>query len=83
MDQYTGHVKAIVGGRGEKTSSMSLNRATQASRQPGSCFKILSTFVPALDVNGDTLATTIQDAPYTYANGQKVNNWWGNSYKGP
>ena len=83
MDQYTGHVKAMVGGRGEKTSSMSLNRATQSTRSPGSCFKVLSTFVPALDVYGNTLATVIEDAPFEYEGGKKVSNWWGNSYKGP
>lgn len=82
MDQYTGHVKAMVGGRGEKTSNMSLNRATQSPRQPGSCFKVLSTFVPALDTFGDTLATTIEDSPFEYYNGRPVNNWWGSSYKG-
>lgn len=82
MDQYTGHVKALVGGRGKKTESRSLNRATQSYRQPGSCFKILSTFVPALDTNGDTLATVIKDSPFRYDNGRLVNNWWGKSYKG-
>lgn len=82
MDQYTGHVKAMVGGRGAKTESRSLNRATQSARQPGSCFKILSTYAPALDVHGDTLATVIEDAPFNYDNGRPVNNWWGRSYKG-
>lgn len=82
MDQYTGHVKALVGGRGKKTESMSLNRATQSYRQPGSCFKILSTFVPALDTNGDTLATIIKDSPFKYDNGKLVNNWWESGYKG-
>lgn len=82
MDQYTGHVKALVGGRGKKTESMSLNRATQSYRQPGSCFKILSTYVPALDTNGDTLATIIKDSPFKYDNGKLVNNWWGSGYKG-
>ena len=82
MDQYTGHVKAMVGGRGEKTESMSLNRATQSTRQPGSCFKVLSTFVPALDTYGDTLATVIEDAPFNYSGGKAVNNWWGSSYRG-
>lgn len=82
MDQYTGYVKAMVGGRGEKTESMSLNRATQSTRQPGSCFKVLSTFVPALDSYGDTLATVIEDAPFKYNNGKQVGNWWGGSYKG-
>lgn len=82
MDQYTGYVKAIVGGRGEKTESMSLNRATQSTRQPGSCFKVLSTFIPALDTYGDTLATTIKDSAFSYNDGTKVNNWWGDYYKG-
>lgn len=82
MDQYTGYVKAVVGGRGEKTENMSLNRATQSTRQPGSCFKVLSTFIPALDAHGDTLATVIEDSPFKYNNGKKVSNWWGDSYKG-
>lgn len=83
IDQYTGYVKAMVGGRGEKTANMSLNRATQSTRQPGSTFKILSTYVPALDMNGDTLATTILDSPFNYTTGEKraVKNWWG-GYKG-
>lgn len=83
MDQHNGYVKAMVGGRGEKTGNMSLNRATQSTRQPGSTFKILSTYVPALDMNNDTLATTILDAPYNYKTGEKkpVNNWWS-GYKG-
>ncbi|MGC4019176.1 MAG: PBP1A family penicillin-binding protein [Muricomes sp.] len=75
MDQYTGKVKAIVGGRGEKTTSLSLNRATASTRQPGSCFKILSTYAPALDSAGYTLASTILDEPYQYASGATVNNW--------
>ena len=84
IDQYTGYVKAMVGGRGEKTSNMSLNRATQSGRQPGSTFKVLSTFVPALDMNGDTLATTIVDAPLNYTTGEKkpVKNHWS-GYRGP
>ncbi len=75
MEQSTGKVKAIVGGRGEKTTSLSLNRATDSTRQPGSCFKILSTYAPALDSCGYTLASTILDEPYKYENGKTVNNW--------
>lgn len=75
MDQYTGKVKAIVGGRGEKTTSLSLNRATDSTRQPGSCFKILSAYAPGMDLAGYTLATTIVDEEYKYSNGVKVNNW--------
>lgn len=81
MDQKTGYVKAMVGGRGEKTGNMSLNRATQSTRQPGSTYKILSTYVPALDMNNDTLASVIEDSPFNYKNGKPVNNWWS-GYKG-
>ena len=44
IDQHTGYVKAIVGGRGEKTASLTLNRATDTTRQPGSTFKVVSTY---------------------------------------
>ena len=67
MDQHTGAVKAIVGGRGAKNSSLSYNRATDSPRQPGSCFKVVSTYAPALDSCGYTLATTIEDSPFSYA----------------
>ena len=42
IDQHTGYVKALIGGRGEKTASLTLNRATDTTRQPGSTFKIVS-----------------------------------------
>ena len=49
--QHTGKVKAIVGGRGPKTTSLSLNRATASPRQPGSCFEdrrpMLRHWIPA------------------------------------
>ncbi|MBQ8640462.1 MAG: transglycosylase domain-containing protein [Lachnospiraceae bacterium] len=81
MDPYSGHVLAIAGGRGEKTGSLTLNRATDSARQPGSCFKILADFAPAIDNGGATLATTFYDAPYT-ANDQQIMNWWGTQYLG-
>lgn len=65
MDYYTGHVKAMTGGRGEKIGNQTLNRATQSLRQPGSTFKILAAYLPALDSMGFTLATVYDDAPYT------------------
>ena len=75
MDQKTGSVKAISGGRGEKTSSLSLNRATDTTRQPGSTFKVLSSFAPALDTSGNTLATTYYDAEYTLGD-KTFKNWY-------
>jgi len=83
MDQHTGFVKAIIGGRGEKQGSLTLNRATNTYRQPGSTFKILSTYAPALDTD-KTLATIYVDEPYEYTDGEKrlVKNWLANSYHG-
>lgn len=75
MDQTTGEIKALVGGRGSKTSSQSLNRAYKGTtRQPGSCFKIISTYAPALDACGQTLATIIRDEPWHYSNGASLKN---------
>ena len=74
IDQSTGEVKAITGGRGEKTASRTLNRATDTTRQPGSTFKILAGYAAALESGEYTLATLILDEPYTYASGQSVNN---------
>lgn len=82
MDQKTGYVKAIVGGRGEKSASLTLNRATDTTRQPGSCFKVLAAYAPAIDTAGYTLASVIEDAPFNDINGRPVSNWWGNSYRG-
>lgn len=74
IDQHTGYVKAIIGGRGEKTASLTLNRATDTTRQPGSTFKIVSTYAPALNEKGMTLATTFEDEPYNYPDGSPVEN---------
>ncbi len=81
-DQSTGYVVAMVGGRGPKEGSRTLNRATDTVRQPGSTFKIVSAYAPALDSAGLTLATMINDSPFNYASGRPVNNWWGSEYRG-
>ena len=49
MDQSTGEVQAIVGGRGNKAGNRTWNRATKTCRQPGSTFKIIACYAPALD----------------------------------
>ena len=81
MDQYTGYVKAIVGGRGSKKVSLGLDRATQSTRQPGSTFKVLSAYAPAIDTMGYTLTTKIKDEPFNYSNGRPVKNWYS-GYRG-
>lgn len=80
LDQETGYVKALLGGRGEKTASRSFNRAVDATRQPGSCFKVLAAYAPALDSGEYTLASVQNDAPFAYTNSgdgndRLVKNW--------
>lgn len=82
MDQHTGQVKAIAGGRGEKTASRTLNRATTSLRQPGSTFKVLSTYLPALDTSGMTLATVQTDEPYYYPGTKRLVKNWYRGYRG-
>ena len=81
-DQATGYIVAMVGGRGQKEASRTLNRAYTTTRQPGSTFKVVSTYAPALDSAGLTLADVQNDAPYNYASGRPVSNWWKNGYRG-
>ncbi|MCR5596255.1 MAG: transglycosylase domain-containing protein [Lachnospiraceae bacterium] len=81
-DQTTGQVVAMVGGRGQKSASRTLNRATDTTRQPGSTFKIVSTYAPALDSAGLTLANVQNDAPFNYSDGRPVRNWYGEEYRG-
>lgn len=75
-DQSSGYVVAMVGGRGAKEGRRTLNRATAAGNSPGSTFKVLAAFAPALDANGQTLATVYNDAPFNYDTGQPVKNWY-------
>lgn len=81
-DQTTGYIVAMVGGRGTKEGRRTLNRATSANRSPGSTFKVLASFAPALDSAGLTLATVYNDAPFNYDGGRPVNNWYKTGYRG-
>ena len=81
-DQSTGYVVAIVGGRGAKEANRTLNRATSSPRQPGSTFKIVSTYAPALDSAGLTLADVFVDSPFNYDSGRPVSNWYSSGYRG-
>lgn len=74
MEQSTGYVKALVGGRGEKNASLVLNRASATYRQPGSTFKILSTYAPAIDRGKISIGSYINDEPYKYLTGKDVHN---------
>ncbi len=77
IEQSTGYVKAISGGRGEKTANRTLNRATNVKRQPGSAFKVITSFLPAVDTCGATLASVYYDAPYSIGT-KTFRNWYAN-----
>ncbi len=49
IDNETHKVVAVVGGRSQETDVYTLNRAYQSWRQPGSSFKPLAVYAPALD----------------------------------
>jgi len=84
IDQHTGQVKVLVGGRGEKSGSRTFDRATDSMRQPGSCMKPIADYGPALDIGAITLATTIDDAPYYYTgeDAHLVKNYTAGEYRG-
>jgi len=58
---YTGTVQAVVGGLGEKPGDGAFNRATQATRSPGSTMKPISTYSLAVQKNLITYSTLIPD----------------------
>ncbi|MCD8299652.1 MAG: PBP1A family penicillin-binding protein [Clostridiales bacterium] len=77
IDQSNGQVKALTGGRGDKSASKTLNRASGTTMQPGSTFKIITTYAPALDRGIVTLASALVDEKITYANGKVIKNSGG------
>lgn len=76
MEVKTGLVRAMIGGYDFRLSEF--DRATQATRQPGSSFKPF-VYTAALD-KGYTYSTPVADAPIS------INGWspknYGNSYSG-
>lgn len=67
IDNHTGYVKALVGGRNQNLPGYTLNRAYQSYRQPGSALKPLVAYTPALEgqYTPDTLVLDekIEDGP--------------------
>lgn len=64
IDNKTGFVVAVVGGRKQKDSTgYTLNRAFQSYRQPGSSFKPLVVYTPQLE-RDYTPDTIVDDSPF-------------------
>lgn len=80
IDNDTGKVVAIVGGREQKNIGYTLNRAYQSPRQPGSAIKPLLVFAPALE-HGWSAGSTVNDSPMSTKDKHRVRNTNG-SYAG-
>jgi len=71
LDPHTGRVLALSGGY--DFASSEFNRATQATRQPGSAFKPF-VYLAALE-KGYTPATRVLDAPFVLDQGPGLGKW--------
>ena len=60
IDNSSGKVVAIVGGRTQEADTYNLNRAFQSFRQPGSSIKPIIVYAPALE-NGYTSQSTVKN----------------------
>ncbi|MGE5371926.1 MAG: transglycosylase domain-containing protein [Solirubrobacterales bacterium] len=81
-DQKTGGIVALIGGR-DNEQQRGFNRATDAVRQPGSAFKPVVVYGPALE-EGYTPDYTIDDSPvsYTAGDGSWTPHNYDNKYRG-
>ncbi|MCM3567925.1 transglycosylase domain-containing protein [Neobacillus mesonae] len=71
LDPKTGGVRALVGGRGKHTFR-GYNRATQLTAQPGSSFKPLAVYTPALE-EGWKITDMLKDEKMSFGNYQPDN----------
>jgi len=65
IDPQTGYIRASVGGR-EHTHQLQFDRATMARRQPGSSFKPIIDYAPAIELKGMGPASITDDIPVSY-----------------
>ena len=85
LDSETGKILAVGAGR-NKTGVNQFNYATDMVRQPGSTAKPLFDYGPLIEYNnastfgyndGNDNYKMFVDEPYSYSNGQQINNWDG------
>lgn len=82
MDTKTGEIRAIGSGRNEsKTTFRGHNLVTELKRQPGSTFKPIFDYGPAIEYLKWSTYHQIEDAPYQYSTGDPIRNAYTN-YRG-
>lgn len=84
LDPYTGEIKALSGGIGEKDGNLIFNRAIDAKRPPGSSIKPIATYGPAIDQGLISPSTLVNDSQHITLKGT---SWYPknasvNSYEG-
>ena len=85
---YEGRVLGLVGGTGEYSGSLELNRAFQSYRQPGSSIKPLSVYGPAFEksLQDDSVdiywSTLVEDRPLMEIDGDPWPTKEGGGYSG-
>ncbi len=79
---YNGRILGVVGGIGEKTSPLGLNRATMSTRQPGSSIKPLASYSLAVDRDLITWSTQFFDVPLLIEDAGSENGYlvWPRNY---
>lgn len=79
-----GRALAIVGSRNKKTANRILCRATLTKRQPGSAFKPISVYAPAMDLGLIDGNSILDDTPIPdyFGKGKSGPRNWYKSYKG-
>lgn len=65
LDPQTGYIKALVGGR-EHKQKRQWNRVVHTNRQPGSAFKPIAAYGPAIEYHGLGPASVVDDIPTSY-----------------
>ena len=70
INNETGDLVAIAGQFGEKTVKFGSNYANDGHRQPGSSFKPLAVYSPALEFNKVTPYSVLDDYPYQILGGK-------------
>ncbi|MGI6588888.1 MAG: PBP1A family penicillin-binding protein [Peptococcia bacterium] len=67
LDPHNGGIRTLIGGRNQQ-GERQFNRAVDATRQPGSVFKPIAVYGPALE-KGYSPATVLDDFPQQYDSG--------------
>jgi penicillin-binding protein 1A len=78
MDLRTGHIKVMIGGSNFWKNQF--NRATQASRQPGSAFKPF-VYITAIE-DGMTSEERVNDSPISFRGAKQGQRWSPHNYDG-